>query len=140
MTTRLRELLVEQRDITGAIEQSRALIVPWVFHRNGKPIRDFYGAWRTACAAAGVSDRIPHDFRRTAVRNLERAGVPRSTAKAVVGHQTDSVYARYAIVDASMLKEGIAKLDTLHTAQTGTVVEMNRGKKRVKRGESEGTS
>lgn len=54
--------------------------------------------------------RIPHDFRRTAVRNLERAGVPRSTAMAMVGHRTESIYRRYAIVDEVMLREGGAKL------------------------------
>ena len=41
-----------------------------VFHRGGKPILDLRGAWRKASASAGVPGRIPHDFRRTAVRNL----------------------------------------------------------------------
>jgi hypothetical protein len=36
--------------------------------------------------------RIPHDFRRTAVRNLERAGGPRSDAMAMVGHKTEAIY------------------------------------------------
>ena len=66
---------------------------------------------------AGVPGRIPHDFRRTAVRNLERAGVPWSTAMAMVGHQTETVYRRCAIVDAAMLKEGAAKLALLHAGQ-----------------------
>jgi hypothetical protein len=52
-----------------------------------------------------------------AVRNLERAGVPRSTAMKMVGHKTESIYRRYAIVDEAMLKEGAAKLHTLHEAQ-----------------------
>ena len=55
-------------------------ICPHVFHRQGVPLRVFYKAWRTACAAAGVPGKIPHDFRRTAVRNLVRAGVPERTA------------------------------------------------------------
>jgi hypothetical protein len=59
---------------------------------------------------AGCPGRLMHDFRRTAVRNLERAGVPRSTAMKLTGHLTDSVYGRYAIVDSSMLEEGVAKL------------------------------
>jgi len=64
----------------------------------------------TARTKAGLADRIPHDFRRTAVRNLERAGVPRSTAMAMVGHKTRRIYRRYAIVDEAMLREGAAKL------------------------------
>jgi len=44
------------------------------------------------------------------VRNLERAGVPRSTAMAMVGHRTEAIYRRYAIVDEVMLREGAAKL------------------------------
>ena len=70
-----------------------------------------------ACRAAGVPARLIHDFRRTAVRNLERAGVPRSTAMKMVGHKTESVYRRYAIVDEQMLKEGAEKLARL-TAMT----------------------
>jgi integrase len=62
--------------------------------------------------------RIPHDFRRTAVRNLERAGVPRSAAMAMVGHKTQSIYQRYAIADQSMLKDGAVKLAALHLADS----------------------
>ena len=35
----------------------------------------------------------------------------------MVGHKTESIYRRYAIVDEAMLKEGAAKLQTLHEAQ-----------------------
>ena len=85
-----------------------------MFHRNGRPIKDFYGAWKHACTKAGVPDRIPHDFRRTAVRNLERAGVPRSAAMKLTGHKTESVYRRYAIVSEADLSEGLKKLARLH--------------------------
>jgi integrase len=90
--------------------------VPWLFHREGRPIRSFRRAWLTAGQQAGVV-RLPHDFRRTAVRNLERAGVPRSTAMAMVGHRTESIYRRYAIVDEAMLREGAAKLSVFHQGQ-----------------------
>jgi len=89
-----------------------------VFHRAGRPIRDFRRAWQTACEEAKLIGRIPHDFRRTAVRNLERAGVPRSVAMKMTGHRTESIYRRYAIVDEGMLKEGSAKLALLHAGQS----------------------
>jgi hypothetical protein len=43
--------------------------------------------------------------------------VPRSTAMKMVGHRTESIYRRYAIVDEAMLKEGAAKLQILHDIQ-----------------------
>jgi hypothetical protein len=59
--------------------------------------------------------RILHDFRRTAVRNLERAGVPRSAAMVMVGHKTESIDRRYAIVDAGVLRHAAAKIDRAGT-------------------------
>jgi len=55
--------------------------------------------------------KLLHDFRRTAVRNLERAGVARSSAMKMVGHATESIYRRYAIQDETMLREASAKLE-----------------------------
>ena len=75
-TDELRELFHEQWEITRLVRRSKKLVCPWIFHRDGERIRSFYAAWRTACNNAGVPGHIPHDFRRTAVRNLIRAGVP----------------------------------------------------------------
>jgi hypothetical protein len=74
--------------------------------------------------------RIPHDFRRTAVRNLERAGVPRSTAMAMVGHRTESIYRRYAIFDETMLQEGAERLTALYRGQSpaATVVALRKSR------------
>jgi integrase len=110
MTPELRACLEAQRAATTALERERDQIIPWVFHRQGRRLKGFRKAWRTACTTAGLPGRILHDFRRTAVRNLERAGVPRSTAMKMVGHKTESVYRRYAIVDDAMLREGSEKL------------------------------
>jgi integrase len=112
MIPELRTLLEAQRAATDALQKKIGAIVPWVFHRTkkGRPLKGFTKSWRAACLSAGLPGRIPHDFRRTAVRNLERAGVPRSTAMAMVGHRTESIYRRYAIVDEVMLREGGAKL------------------------------
>jgi len=99
-----------------ALESQTGRIIPWLFHRDGNPIKDFRATRKTACKAAGVPGRIPHDFRRTAVRNLERAGVSRSAAMAMTGHLTESVYRRYAVSDETSLKEAAAKLAALHDA------------------------
>jgi integrase len=117
LTPELREILARQIEKTREVEHATGRIIPWLFHRDGNAIRDFRGAWASACKGAGVAKRIPHDFRRTAVRNLERAGVPRSAAMAMVGHRTESIYRRYAIADEAMLKEGAIKLAAFHASE-----------------------
>jgi integrase len=128
LTPDLRVVLERQRERTSEKEKVTGRIIPWVFWRgrgpgireDGMPVGSYRKAWMTACRKAGVPGRIPHDFRRTAVRNLERAGVPRSTAMALVGHKTEAIYRRYAITDEAMLKEGVAKLAALHQLQRET--------------------
>jgi len=111
------DVVERQRKFVSQIERRRGTVIPWIFCRaDGSEIRDYYPAWRAACKAAGI-ERIPHDFRRTAVRNFERAGVPRTTAMAMVGHKTESIYRRYSIVDQAMLDVGASKLDQLQQAQ-----------------------
>lgn len=96
-----------------AFERKNGRINPWVFHRDGRPIKCFRGAWQTACRKSGLEDRLVHDLRRTAVRNLERAGVSRSVAMKLTGHKTEAVYRRYAIVSESDLGDGVKKLESL---------------------------
>ena len=119
----IRQVFEDQRVVADELARA-GVISPWVFNRGGKRIRDFRGAWRTACRKAGVPGRIPHDLRRGAVRNLERAGVPRSVAMEITGHKTESVYLRYDIVDEGDLADGLAKL-----ASYGHNLGHNRGSK-----------
>jgi integrase len=86
------------------LEQKLGKVIPYVFahlegHLQGKRIKDFKKAWEKACINAGCPGMHRHDFRRTAVRNFERAGVPRSIAMKNTGHRPESVYIRYDIVD-----------------------------------------
>lgn len=99
--------------LTKLVERKVGRIIPSVFHRNGEPIKSFRGAWNRACKEAGLQGQLVHDLRRTAVRNLERAGVPRSVAMKLTGHKTESVYTRYAIVSEADLSEGLKKLSSL---------------------------
>ncbi len=129
----LKALLTGQRAHTTTVERETGQILPWVFHRHGRPIRYFEKAWAAALDRAAhtgtgplravtrpqLLGRVPHDFRRTAVRNLERAGVSRSVAMKLTGHKTEAVYRRYAIAPEQDLREGVAKLATLARGTTG---------------------
>jgi integrase len=117
-TPEMRSVLEAKREMVKTIEREQSCVIPWVFvHADGRRIKDFRGAWAKACKDAGVPGRLVHDFRRTAVRNLERAGVPRSAAMKMTGHKTEAVYRRYAITDSAMLQEAALKLATHHAAE-----------------------
>ena len=117
----LRDLLIRQRDCTERQERERHVVIPWVFHRRGKRIKSMNGAWSAACRKAACPGRLFHDLRRTAVRNLERAGVPRSIAMKITGHKTEAVYRRYAIVNEADVAEGLEKLGRFLGGKVGSL-------------------
>jgi integrase len=76
---------------------------PRVFSRDGVPVREWRTALRDACRKANVPHRLLHDCRRTAARNLIRAGVPERIAMLLTGHKTRAVFDRYNIVNEQEL-------------------------------------
>jgi integrase len=120
-TDALQQLLETQKAEHGRLKAD-GVLCPWVFHWTGrkvkgKPIVRFTKAWRKACAKAACPGRIPHDLRRTAVRNLVRAGIPERVAMQMTGHKTRSVFERYNIVSECDLVEAAKKLNAIQPVQ-----------------------
>ena len=109
-TEGLRDILLEQKRKAEILIQ-KGKICPWVFHREGKQIKEFKRCWKTACTKAGLPGRIPHDFRRTAVRKLVRAGISERVAMMMTGHKTRAVFERYNIVSEGDLLTAARRLD-----------------------------
>lgn len=102
----------EQRAFVLGLQLEREEIIPWVFinPKTADRIRYFRRPWVHACRQVGLPGRIFHDFRRTAVRNMVRAGVPEVVAMSISGHRTRSVFDRYNIVSEEDLREAARRI------------------------------
>ena len=117
-TAALRQVLDDQWTIAETLK-GQGMATGHVFcytsgKRAGRPITAsaFIHQWWKARVVAECPGRIPHDFRRTAVRNLVRAGVPERVAMQLTGHKTRAVFERYNIVSSGDLRDAARRLDT----------------------------
>ena len=94
-------LIGELAEIIERARATRRLDCPYVFHIDGRAIGSFRKTWATACRKAGVLGLLVHDLRRSAVRNLIRAGVSESVAMEITGHRTADVFKRYDITSSN---------------------------------------
>jgi len=111
-------VLRAQRRATNREERRLERLIPWIFHHTGAPL--FYRAkngtllpsaylresWLAACTAAGIDGRLRHDFRRTAARDMLRAGVSVPTVMRAIGWRSEAMLRRYAIVSDGDLQGG----------------------------------
>jgi hypothetical protein len=81
----------------------------FVFHRHGKPIRNFRRAWDGATARRGLTGRLVYDLRRTAAGDFRRRGVSEGEIMKLCGWKTRAMFDRYNIIDEADLWRAVAK-------------------------------
>jgi integrase len=123
------QLLREERE-------ARQSACRWVFQFRGRRIGQHKKGWDEACAQVGLAGLLFHDLRRSAVRNMERAGIPRKVAMEISGHRTEAVYRRYDIVSPRDLKLAGQKLEHYLAGEKapvsdGLASQAESGKRRV---------
>lgn len=119
----------------------------FVFHKEGKRIKDIRGAWNRACRETGLgygyrltikyaekwkakglpAGPIFHDFRRSAVMNMTSAGVPRNIAMKISGHKTESVFNRYDIDSERHYEEAASKMHAYRAKSQEATQEKEQG-------------
>ena len=85
----------------------------------GTPIRVFRKSWVKAVKAAGYPGLLFHDLRRTAERNMTKAGMDQSRRMKISGHKTPSISKRYNIIVADDIADEKKRMDEWFKKERG---------------------
>jgi integrase len=102
--------------------------------------------WNKACVAAGLGTftevegkpdprydgLIIHDLRRSAIKNLMKAGVSEKVAMSISGHKTRDVFDRYHIVDTQDVVEAMRRVQNSRVSDSENIVKKPRKVRRQK--------
>ena len=120
-TVYLDEELKEVFNCQWEIRKKGQKLLPYVYpnHDGSDKVKRFDKTWEKACKDAEIGKRLFHDLRRTAIRNMVRAGIPERVAMMVSGHKTRSVFDRYNIVNDTDLREAAQRQEAYLQSQNG---------------------
>jgi integrase len=114
---------------------ARRLDCPLIFHSGGHRVGNFSETTERVLRRAGLQGLCFHDLRRSAARTMLLAGVPQAVAMKITGHETDSMFRRYAIVDEAAISVALGKRAayeaTLPTGSNGPEAVVDFPKARV---------
>ena len=129
----LEEAILRQKKIRDGLYPE----CPYVCFRDGQQIKNYQTAWHTACEKVGLIGKLLHDNRRTAVRNMSRAGIPDTVTMKISGHKTRSVFDRYNITSEEDLRDAAEKVARIHhdrqSASKKSQFYHNQGHERVRK-------
>jgi len=119
----LGELIARRRAARSVKVGDTVMLCDLVFHRNGAPLREFRKSWARACKKAGVR-RLFHDLRRSAVRDMTRAGISQNVAMSISGHKTIAMFKRYDIVDVSDQRQALQRTQEYRKVAKDNVIAL----------------
>jgi hypothetical protein len=125
---------------TSRIRLARSLTAMVCWYVGMHTATNLRKARQKACSAAGLgkleevegrpdpryTGLIIHDPRRSAIKNLMKAGVNEKVAMKISGHKTRDVFDRYHIVDTEDVVDAMRKVQTVTPAANNLVPSVKR--------------
>jgi hypothetical protein len=117
--------IIERQRTARKVESDGVVTISsFVFHDQGRKIDDYRKVWGHRLPQGWPVPLTPHDLRRSAARNLVRAGVPEDIAMQVGGWRSRSIFTRYNITSEADVVAAVKKVNLYNAAESKKVVAM----------------